>query len=103
VLRVEREGDRRGEIGERLPDARSSFEEHLAVAREVARELAREVLAMETTVGVRLDQDRIHVETLRPDDLYERLAPLVVDDGFEIEELDSEDASLDAIFEYLVG
>jgi len=68
-----------------------------------ARDLSRELLALESVVGVRIAGDRLHVETLRPEDIYERLPALVVDDGFEIEELDAEDASLDAIFEYLVG
>ena len=68
-----------------------------------ARELSRELLALESVVGVRLEEDRIHLETHRPAELYERLPGLVLDGGFEVEELDAEDASLDAIFEYLVG
>jgi len=68
-----------------------------------ARDLSRELLALDSVVGVRLEEERLHVETLRPEQLYERLPALVLDGGFEIEELDAEDASLDAIFEYLVG
>ena len=68
-----------------------------------ARDLARAIMSLESTVGVRVEADRVHIETHRPDDLYERLSPLVLDDGFEVDELDAEDASLDAIFAYLVG
>jgi len=68
-----------------------------------ARELARELLAADAVVGVRLDGDRIHLETRSPDELYAALPRLVVEKGFDVEELAPEDASLDAIFEYLVS
>jgi len=68
-----------------------------------ARDLARELMAGEAVVGVRLDGDRVHLETRSPDELYAALPRLVLEKGIDIEELASEDASLDAIFEYLVS
>jgi len=67
------------------------------------RELAQKLLGMESVVGIRVEGDRLHLETRSPDELYDRLPNLVLDDAFGIDEIESEDASLDAIFEYLVG
>ena len=68
-----------------------------------ARDLAQKLIGVDGVVGVRLDEDRVHLEIRRPDDLYDLLPRLVLDDGIDIEELDQEDTSLAAIFEYLVS
>ncbi|MEM8884397.1 MAG: ABC transporter ATP-binding protein [Planctomycetota bacterium] len=68
-----------------------------------ARDLARALLALDSVTGVSLEGDRIHLTTLKPDELCAALPSLVLDRDFVIEEFDAEDASLDAIFEYLVG
>ena len=89
-----------------IEDIRSFLDRYpykVLVRSNRARDLSRELMALDSVVGIRLERDRIHVETNRPDQLYELLPNLVLEGGFEIEELDSEDASLDAIFEYLVG
>ncbi|MHC4847463.1 MAG: ABC transporter ATP-binding protein [Planctomycetota bacterium] len=89
-----------------IEDIRSYLDRYpykVLVRSSRARDLSRELMALDSVVGIRLERDRIHVETNRPDQLYELLPNLVLDGGFDIEELDSEDASLDAIFEYLVG
>jgi ABC-2 type transport system ATP-binding protein len=67
------------------------------------RDLARRLLELESVVGVRVEGERVHLETRRPDELYELLPDLVLDENLVIDEIESEDASLDAIFEYLVG
>jgi len=67
-----------------------------------ARELAQSLLQLETVLSVRLDDDRIHLEARQPEQLYAALPQLVLERGFEIDELQVEDASLEAIFEYMV-
>jgi ABC-2 type transport system ATP-binding protein len=69
-----------------------------------ARELARALLEMEDVVGVRLEgDDEVHLETFFPDRFYDRLPDYVLDRGLPVEALLAQDASLDAIFEYLVS
>ena len=41
-----------------------------------ARELARELMALESVVAVRLEEESVHLETLRPEELYETLPRL---------------------------
>jgi len=43
------------------------------------------------------------VETRRRDDLFGRLAPVVLETGIEVEEISSPDDNLEAVFKYLVG
>ncbi|MHC4954255.1 MAG: ABC transporter ATP-binding protein [Planctomycetota bacterium] len=68
-----------------------------------ARELARALLELESVLSVKLDGDRIHLETRHPDELYDLLPRLVLEENLDVEELAPEDASLAAIFEYLVA
>jgi ABC-2 type transport system ATP-binding protein len=42
------------------------------------------------------------VETRKRDDLFERLAPVVLEAGIEVEEISSPDDNLEAVFKYLV-
>jgi len=79
-----------------------SYPHRILIRSPRARELARELLALEAVIGVRIEEDRIHLETRTPDRLYAALPELVMDKGLDIEELVPEDASLDAIFDYLV-
>ena len=66
-----------------------------------ARELARALLREPTVVGARIEDGSVLIETHDPDQLYDRLPRLVLDDGLRIDGLRAEDVSLDAIFEYL--
>ncbi|MHC4342370.1 MAG: ABC transporter ATP-binding protein [Planctomycetota bacterium] len=68
-----------------------------------SRELARALLEQEEVVGVRVKDGDVHVETFNPDVLYDRLPSLVLDQGLPVEALLAQDASLDAIFEYLAN
>jgi ABC-2 type transport system ATP-binding protein len=43
------------------------------------------------------------VETRRRDDLFGRLAPVVLETGIEVEEISSPDDNLESVFKYLVG
>ena len=66
-----------------------------------ARELARALLSEPTVVGARLEDGSVLIETHDPEQLYDLLPRLVLDDGLKIDGLRAEDVSLDAVFEYL--
>jgi ABC-2 type transport system ATP-binding protein len=68
-----------------------------------ARDLARALLEVESVAGVRLDGNAVHVETYDPEEFYDKLPEFVLDAGLPVEELEAQDASLDAIFAYLVS
>ncbi len=74
----------------------------ILVSSERSRELAKALLDLESVAGVRLDGTNVHVETFDPESFYDRLPEFVLDRGLPIDALESQDASLDAIFEYLV-
>jgi ABC-2 type transport system ATP-binding protein len=69
------------------------------------RELASKLVRFEDVVGVELRRadGTILVETTAPDAFYDRLAALSLEDGTPIEELYSDDDSLEAVFKYLVN
>ncbi len=67
------------------------------------RDLARELLRLPGVVGVHLADGALRVETRYPDELYDRLPHVVLEQKLPVDALEVEDASLDAIFEYLVS
>ena len=88
-----------------LEEIRSYLDQYphkILVRSSRARELAGHLLKLETVLSVRLDDDKIHLEARKPEELYAALPGLVVDSGFELDELQVEDASLEAIFKYMV-
>jgi len=88
---------------EEIRSVLSRFPHKLLVRSGQARELARALLGLDAVVGVRLDGDKVHIETYDPDALYDRLPEFVLDAGLSVDALSAEDASLDAIFKYLVS
>jgi ABC-type uncharacterized transport system ATPase subunit len=67
------------------------------------RALARELLELPGVVGVHLADGEVRVETRCPDELYDRLPHVVLEQQLPVEALEAEDVGLDAIFEYLVS
>jgi ABC-2 type transport system ATP-binding protein len=69
------------------------------------RELAGALVRFEEVVSVRLDgaDGRVAVETRSPERFFERLTPLAAQGAFGLSGLESVDASLEAVFDYLVG
>ncbi len=68
------------------------------------RALASRLVGYDDVVGVELRRrdGAILVETKRPDVFYGRLANLTVDEGLRIDEVYSDDDTLEAVFKYLV-
>ena len=80
----------------------SDYPHKIRIRSPRARELATALLALEGTVGVRLDDGALTLETRDPNEVYDRLPRCVLDDGLGVEALEAQDVGLDAIFEYLV-
>ncbi len=66
------------------------------------RGLAREFLAYDDVLSLRLERDAVVVETARPDAFYTRLTELASADGYGVTEVTSPDDNLQAVFQYLV-
>ncbi len=68
------------------------------------RELAAAVLGTEGIVGVRFPgvEGGVEIETRDPDGTYTAVARAAVEGGFDIHSLTSPDATLEALFHYLV-
>lgn len=69
------------------------------------RALAARLVGFGDVVGIELRRDdgAILVETNAPDAFYGRLAAIALEDGTPIEEVYSDDDSLEAVFKYLVN
>lgn len=80
----------------------SQYPHRILVRCARARELGRALLAMESVSGVRLEGEEVHVETYDLAGFYESLQGFVLDHRMEVDAVEPQDASLDAIFEYLV-
>jgi ABC-2 type transport system ATP-binding protein len=67
--------------------------------------LAGRILAWDDVEGVRVrrDQKGLMVETRAPDAFYSRLPALSLEDGMAIQEVYSNDDSLESVFKYLVS
>jgi hypothetical protein len=95
---------RAGGTLEEIRSLLSRYPHKILVRSERARPLARALLELEDVVGVRVEKgNEVHVETFDPDALYDRLPALVLDENLPVEALQAEDASMDAIFEYLAS
>lgn len=66
------------------------------------RALARRVLDLPDVIGLSFEEDRIVVDTGRPDDFYSALTTLAAEGEIAIDEVTSPDDSLQAVFSYLV-
>jgi ABC-2 type transport system ATP-binding protein len=78
---------------------------HIVLVCAEYRKLAGRILAWEDVEGVRVlaGQKGLMVETHKPDEFYSRLPALSLEDGLAIEEVYSDDDSLESVFKYLVN
>jgi ABC-2 type transport system ATP-binding protein len=67
------------------------------------RELAHHLVRQPSVDGVQVDADELWVTTREPRELFAMLPGLTAETGVTVRELGSDDESLDAVFEYLVG
>ena len=78
---------------------------HIVLVSDECRKLAARLLAWDDVEGVRVhsDQKSLMVETRAPDAFYSRLPSLSLEDGLAIQEVYSDDDSLESVFKYLVN
>jgi ABC-2 type transport system ATP-binding protein len=67
-----------------------------------ARELGQALFRCEGVTGVRLEDGRVFVDARDPDAVHELLPRLVLEEGIPVHSLETTDASLEAVFQYLV-
>ena len=77
----------------------------IAIRSQNDRSLAAKLVVFEDVVGVEFDRQGggILVETRSPDAFYGRLSRLALEEGTAIEQVESQDDNLDAVFRYLVN
>jgi ABC-2 type transport system ATP-binding protein len=78
---------------------------HIVLICEEYRKLAGRILAWDDVEGVRVmaAEKGLMVETRKPDAFYSRLPALSLEDGMAIQEVYSDDDSLESVFKYLVN
>jgi ABC-2 type transport system ATP-binding protein len=85
---------------------RDLIDEHphtVSIKADRPRALAREFLAYDYVLSLRLDGEAVIVQTGRPDAFYTRLTELAGSEDFgAIHEVTSPDDNLQAVFQYLV-
>jgi len=68
-----------------------------------SRAFARAALGLDGVVGAQVEEGAVHVQTTNLDEFYESLPRFVVEQELHVEAVESEDVSLNAIFDYLVS
>ncbi|MFB3066926.1 MAG: hypothetical protein ACE10D_10490, partial [Planctomycetota bacterium] len=91
----------RGTIGE-IRALLDQYPHRIVVRSPDARELAQALLAAPGVVGVQLAEGMVRIDANNPDEVYDLLPGLVLERNLSVHGLEMADASLDAIFEYLV-
>lgn len=66
------------------------------------RRVAEALVKWDDVQGIRVDDEGLVVETIRPDAFYSRLPGLVLEHNFKVESMISADDNLQAVFDYLV-
>ncbi len=89
-----------------LPEIRDMLDNHplkLRVETDRARDLASRLVHWELVRSVELhDAHELLLEIYRPDQFFRRFSDLVLEEAFEIERLQTTDASAGAIFDYVM-
>jgi ABC-2 type transport system ATP-binding protein len=67
------------------------------------RQVARRLAESDHVTRLSFEPSAVIVETTRPDDCYDLITSIVVDDGVDISGLTSPDNNLAAVFDYLTG
>ncbi len=69
------------------------------------REVGEKIAALPYVISLRFDPTgrAVELETRNPDEFYNRVSSLVLDDGLTIDGLSSPDNNLESVFRYLVG
>jgi ABC-2 type transport system ATP-binding protein len=86
-------------------DIRDLIDEHphkILIQTSQYRELAEALIGWDDVRGVRIDDEGVVVETIKPDAFYSRLPELVLERGLKIESMITADDNLQAVFDYLV-
>ncbi|MCZ6573349.1 MAG: ABC transporter ATP-binding protein [Planctomycetota bacterium] len=91
----------RGTIGE-IRALLDQYPHRIVVRSPDARELAQALLAAPGVVGAQLSEGMVRIDANNPDEVYDLLPGLVLERNLSVHGLEMADASLDAIFEYLV-
>jgi len=88
-------------------EIRDLIDEHphqIAIECDKPRELARRLVDLPAVQGVRFPQDNVvEVHSLSPDQCYPEIARMAIEADIAVRSLTSPDASLEALFKYLVG
>jgi len=90
----------------RVHEIRDLLEEHphhIRITCDRPREMAAALMPVEGIVGLRFPwQGTVELMTRDPDSTYTTIAEVAVKHGFHVESITSPDASLEALFHYLV-
>ena len=94
-----------------LPEVRALLSKHprkVEIEARRARELARALIGCEEVLSVRVGagaagEDRLSIETRSVGTFFERLGRFAASERFGISSLHSADASLEAVFDYLIA
>jgi ABC-2 type transport system ATP-binding protein len=66
------------------------------------RELAAKIMALPYVLSVQVEEDYLEVQTNEPNEFYDQLPRMILDEGLEVYGFTSPDNNLESIFKYLV-
>jgi ABC-2 type transport system ATP-binding protein len=89
-----------------LPEIREMFDQHplhLRIATDRSRDLASRLIQCELVHGLDLrGPNELRVQIRRPSEFFPLFSELILEEGYEIERLQTTDASASAIFDYVM-
>lgn len=89
-----------------LSEIREMLDDHplqLRISSDRSRELASRLVHWDLVRGVELrGDDELWLQIQRPSEFYPRFADLILEEGFEVERLQTTDATAGAIFDYVM-
>ena len=100
---VETTGEVRPDLVEQIRRLMFEIPHKIRIVCDEPRALAGHLAGHASVDGVQIDADQLWVTTREPRELFAMLPGLARDTGTLVREMGSDEESLDAVFEYLVG
>jgi len=87
---------------QQIRDMIDAHPHRIALSTDQPRELGRELLKYDDVVRVEINNEKVIIETRKPDDCYTRIGEMAASDDFTVNSMVSLDDNLEAVFKYLV-
>lgn len=86
-----------------IRDLLDKYPHRVRIETPQARELAQAILGLPYVISVQITRDGLELQTREPNQFYDALPKLVLEEGLRVRQFQSPDNNLESIFRYLVN